>query len=62
MWGQKAAAAILFERWDEALLYRTQTTLWVDAPTIAHVDELRWTVRGRSSRHGRGHVRAAAVN
>lgn len=61
-WGEKAAAAMLFERWDEALLYRTQTTLRVDAPTIADVDELRWTIRGRSSRHGRGHVRAAAVS
>ena len=26
-----------------ALLYRTLATLRVDAPTIADVDELRWT-------------------
>jgi 5'-3' exonuclease len=41
--GSMRLAATLFERWDEALLYRTLATLREDAPTIADVDELRWT-------------------
>jgi 5'-3' exonuclease len=41
--GSMRLAATLFERWDEALLYRTLATLRADAPTIADVDELRWT-------------------
>src|SRR4051794_24804071 len=41
--GPMRSAATLFERWDEALLYRTLATLRADAPTIADVDELRWT-------------------
>ncbi len=41
--GAMRLAATLFERWDEALLYRTLATLREDAPTIANVDELRWT-------------------
>ena len=36
-------ASTLFERWDEALLYRTLATLRPDAPTIEGVEELRWT-------------------
>jgi hypothetical protein len=39
-WGEKAAAAMLFERWDEALLYWTLTALRVHASTIADFDEL----------------------
>ena len=38
-WARRPSAAMLFEQWDEALLYRRLTTLRVDAPTIADVDE-----------------------
>jgi 5'-3' exonuclease len=41
--GAMRLAATLFERWDEALLYRTLATLRADAPTIGDVEELRWT-------------------
>jgi 5'-3' exonuclease len=41
--GAMRLAGTLFERWDEALLYRTLATLRADAPTIENVDELRWT-------------------
>jgi 5'-3' exonuclease len=40
--GAQRLAATLAERWNEALLYRTLATLRADAPTIEHVDELRW--------------------
>jgi len=40
--GPMRLAAALFERWDEALLYRKLATLRADAPTIAEVEELRW--------------------
>jgi 5'-3' exonuclease len=40
--GAMKLAATLFERWDEALLYRTLATLRPDAPTIEAVEELEW--------------------
>ena len=40
--GRDELCATLFERWDEAMLYRTLATLRSDAPVIAEVDELRW--------------------
>jgi 5'-3' exonuclease len=41
--GAKKLAEVLFSRRDEAILYRLLATLRADAPTIANVDELRWS-------------------
>ena len=59
-WGEKAAAAMAFERWDEALLYRTLMVLPVNAPTIADVDELVDRSAAGVSRHSRGRCTRAA--
>ena len=40
--GAMRLSAVLCERWDEALLYRTLATLRTDAPVFASVDELQW--------------------
>ena len=40
--GAQRLAAVLFESWDDALLYRTLATLKVDVPVFENVDELRW--------------------
>jgi 5'-3' exonuclease len=40
--GAQRLAASLFERWEEALLYRTLATLRLDAPVFERVDEVRW--------------------
>ncbi len=42
-WGEKAAAAtLLFNSWDDALLFRKLATLRLDVPVFESVDELRW--------------------
>jgi 5'-3' exonuclease len=40
--GAQRLSAVLFEQWNEALLYRTLATLRVDVPVFESVDELRW--------------------
>jgi 5'-3' exonuclease len=40
--GAQRLLAVLCERWDDALLYRTLATLRTDAPVLASVDELEW--------------------
>jgi 5'-3' exonuclease len=40
--GAKRLAAVLFEQWDEALLYRVLATLKTDAPVFDTVEDLRW--------------------
>jgi 5'-3' exonuclease len=40
--GAGRLAASLFDRWEEALLYRKLATLRLDAPVFEHVDEARW--------------------
>jgi 5'-3' exonuclease len=40
--GAQRLASVLFERWDEALLFRTLATLRLDVPVFDSVDELRW--------------------
>ncbi|MDX1982765.1 MAG: 5'-3' exonuclease H3TH domain-containing protein [Bryobacteraceae bacterium] len=36
-------AAVLFERWEDVLLYRALAELRLDVPVFETVDELRWT-------------------
>lgn len=40
--GAQRLAAVLFEQWDEARLYRTLATLALDVPVFEIVDELEW--------------------
>ncbi len=40
--GAKKLASVLFESWDDALLYRTLATLRLDAPVFDTIDELLW--------------------
>ncbi len=40
--GAKRLAGVLFDCWDEAMLYRTLATLRLDVPVFGDVDELRW--------------------
>jgi 5'-3' exonuclease len=40
--GAMRLAAVLRERWEDALLYRTLATLRTDAPVFTSVDELGW--------------------
>jgi 5'-3' exonuclease len=41
--GAQRLATVLFEQWEEALLYRTLATLRLDVPVFENIDELRWT-------------------
>ena len=40
--GAQRLAGVLFQQWDDALLYRTLATLRLDVPVFETVDELRW--------------------
>ena len=40
--GAQRLAAVFFEQWNEALLYRTLATLRLDVPVFEGVDDLRW--------------------
>ena len=40
--GAQRLAAVLFEQWNDALLYRTLATLRLDVPVFETVDELQW--------------------
>jgi 5'-3' exonuclease len=41
--GAQRLAGVLFEQWNEAILYRTLATLRLDVPVFESVDELRWS-------------------
>jgi len=40
--GAQRLAGVLFEQWNDALLYRVLATLRLDVPVFETVDELRW--------------------
>jgi 5'-3' exonuclease len=40
--GAQRLAGVLFEQWNDALLYRTLATLRLDVPVFETVDELQW--------------------
>ena len=40
--GAERLSAVLFEQWNDALLYRTLATLKLDVPVFETVDELQW--------------------
>ena len=40
--GAQRLAAVLFQQWNDALLYRTLATLKLDVPVFESVDELQW--------------------
>jgi 5'-3' exonuclease len=40
--GAQRLSAVLFEQWDDAILYRTLATLVLDVPVFESVDELQW--------------------
>jgi 5'-3' exonuclease len=40
--GAMRLSAVLFEQWNDALLYRTLATLRTDVPVFETVDDLRW--------------------
>jgi 5'-3' exonuclease len=40
--GAQRLAGVLFEHWDDAILFRTLATLRLDVPVFETVDELRW--------------------
>ncbi len=40
--GAQRLASVLFEQWDQALLYRTLATLIRDVPIFGSIDDLRW--------------------
>ena len=40
--GAQRLASVLFEKWDDAILYRTLATLLLDVPVFDAVDELEW--------------------
>src|SRR5712672_1703278 len=41
--GSQRLASVLFENWNDAILFRTLATLRTDAPVFGDVDELRWS-------------------
>jgi 5'-3' exonuclease len=49
--GGQRLASTLFEKWNDAVLYRTLATLRFDVPVFDSVDELRW--RGPTAAFGR---------
>jgi 5'-3' exonuclease len=40
--GAQRLAGVLFDQWEDALLYRTLATLRLDVPVFGAVDELKW--------------------
>ena len=40
--GAQRLAGVLFEQWNDALLYRCLATLQLDVPVFEDIDELRW--------------------
>jgi 5'-3' exonuclease len=40
--GAQRLSAVLFEQWNDALLYRALATLQLDVPVFESVDELQW--------------------
>ncbi|MGD0298654.1 MAG: 5'-3' exonuclease H3TH domain-containing protein [Bryobacteraceae bacterium] len=42
MRGAQRLAGVLFEQWNDAILYRTLATLRLDVPVFETVDELQW--------------------
>lgn len=40
--GAQRLSAVLFEQWNDAILYRTLATLQLDVPVFESVDELQW--------------------
>jgi len=40
--GARRLSAVLFEQWNDAILFRTLATLKVDVPVFETVDELQW--------------------
>jgi len=40
--GAQRLASVFFERFDDAILYRTLATLRLDVPVFETVDELKW--------------------
>jgi len=40
--GAQRLSGVLFEQWNDALLYRTLATLKLDVPVFETIDELRW--------------------
>lgn len=40
--GAQRLAGVLFDQWENALLYRTLATLALDVPVFENVDELKW--------------------
>jgi 5'-3' exonuclease len=42
MRGAQRLSGVLFDQWNDALLYRTLATLRLDVPVFETVDELRW--------------------
>ena len=44
--GAQRLAGVLFDQWNDAILYRTLATLRLDVPVFESVDELRWNGPG----------------
>lgn len=44
--GAQRLSTVLFEQWNDALLYRKLATLILDVPVFENVDEMRWTEPG----------------
>jgi 5'-3' exonuclease len=49
--GPERLARVLFDQWDDALLFRRLATLVTDAPVFDDVDELRWLGPGPDFEH-----------
>jgi hypothetical protein len=44
--GAQRLAGVLYEQWNDALLYRVLATLRLDVPVFETVDDLRWNGPG----------------
>ena len=60
--GAQRLAAVLFEQWDDALLYRTLATLKLDVPVFETVDKLAWKGPGTGFEHFCHRLRATGLH
>jgi len=59
--GAKRLASVLFEQWDDAILFRVLATLRTDVPVFDTLDELRWQGPRPRFEHCADHIQASSL-
>ena len=62
MRGAQRLSGVLFDQWNDALLYRTLATLRLDVPVFETVDELRWKAPRAECERYSNQIKTAGLN